>query len=453
VTCDLLVIGGGIAGASAAARAAEAGADVVVVEKDERLGGSGALSAGILWTAPDRETLRRVCPRGDLALGGVLVDDYEAAVGRVRDAGVEVSERWEGQMGFGVAHRIDIQGWLEAARERIEDGGRIAFRRAALDLIVDGGEVRGARVGGPGGEEDIRAGAVLLATGGFQGDAGLVRRLIGEGAERMPVRANPNSVGDGLRMGQAAGAAPSGALDSFYGHLLPSPLRELRPDDFLPLTQYHSHACVAVNRFGRRFADESRGDEVTNQALLRQAGSRGVLLCDERVRREHATGAPYPHGQPVDRFEAARASGARVVATESLDELVEQVGGWGVNAVRLRQTLADVEAAAAGTPPPPDDVTIPGWPPPLVEAPFHAVEVQPAITFTFGGVRGDIDGRALDRNGQPVPGLFVAGADLGGLQETGYVGGLVLGLVFGPRAADAALGHRASQGEAVGREH
>ena len=46
-----------------------------------------------------------------------------------------------------------------------------------------------------------------------------------------------------------------------------------------------------------------------------------------------------------------------------------------------------------------------------------------------------------------MPGLFVAGADLGGVQETGYVGGLALGLVFGPRAADAALG--ATQPEAV----
>ena len=451
MTCDLLVIGGGIAGASAAARAAEAGANVVVVEKDDRLGGSGALSAGILWTAPDRETLRRVCPRGDPELGGVLVDEYDAVVERVRGAGVDVSERWHGQMGFGVAHRIDIAGWLEAARERIEQAGRIAFGHAAGELIVEDGEVRGARVSGAGGDEEIRAGAVLLATGGFQGDAGLVRRLIGEGAEHMPVRANPNSVGDGLRMGQAAGAAPSGALDSFYGHMLPSPLERLEPKDYLPLTQYHSHACVVVNRFGRRFADESRGDEVTNQALLRQAGSRGVLFCDERVRMEHAVGPPYPHGQVVDRFEAARVSGARVATADSLDELVALVDGWGVNAGRLRQTLADVEAAAGGSPPPPDDVAIAGWPPPLSEAPFHAVEVQPAITFTFGGLRGDTDGRALYRDGEPVAGLYVAGADLGGLQETGYVGGLVLGLVFGPRAADAALGTRERRTEAIAR--
>lgn len=449
MSCDLLVIGGGVAGTSAALRAVESGADVVVIEKDSRVGGSGALSAGILWTAPDRETLRRVCPRADGELGRVLVDEYDGAVEWVRSFGVEVSERWTGQMGFGVAHRIDIHGWLEAARGRIEEAGRIAFVHSARELLVEGGRVRGARVSGPGGDEEVTAGGVVLTTGGFQGSADLVRRLVGVGAERMPVRANPHSVGDGLRMGQAAGAAPGGALDSFYGHLLPSPLRRLRPEDYLPLTQYHSHACLVVNRFGRRFADESRGDEVTNQHLLRQAGSRGVLLCDERVRREHAVGPPYPHGQDVDRFAAARASGARVASADDLDELVESVAGWGVNAVRLRQTLIDVEAAASGSPRPADDVTIPGWPPPLREAPFHAVEVQPSITFTFGGLRGDTEGRALDRTGEPVPGLFVAGADLGGVQETGYIGGLVLGLVFGPRAADAALGVGARGAEAV----
>ena len=48
-----------------------------------------------------------------------------------------------------------------------------------------------------------------------------------------------------------------------------------------------------------------------------------------------------------------------------------------------------------------------------------------------------------------MPGLFVAGADLGSVRETGYIGGLVLGLVFGPRAADAALGTGVRGAEAV----
>ena len=111
MTVDLLVAGGGIAGMAAAARAIELGLEVVVAEKGDEVGGSAALSAGIVWTAPDVETARRVAPEGDPALLQALVEGFDAAIERVRDAGVVVSERWSGQMGFGVAHHVDQSGW------------------------------------------------------------------------------------------------------------------------------------------------------------------------------------------------------------------------------------------------------------------------------------------------------------------------------------------------------
>lgn len=125
---------------------------------------------------------------------------------------------------------------------------------------------------------------------------------------------------------------------------------------------------------------------------------------------------------------------------DSLDELIDEVASWGVNGERLRRTLADVEEAAAGEPPAYPDAPFPQEPQPLTEPPFYAVEVRPAITFTFGGLRTDTYGRALDEAGEPVPGLYAIGADMGGVQEDGYIGGLILGLVFGPRAVEAALG-------------
>jgi hypothetical protein len=102
-------------------------------------------------------------------------------------------------------------------------------------------------------------------------------------------------------------------MSGFYGHLVPSPMDELHEDQFLSLTQYYSSHCILVNHRGRRFTDESLGDEVSNQATLGQPGSRAVLICDERIHVERAATAPYPHGAVADRIAAAEAVGGRFV--------------------------------------------------------------------------------------------------------------------------------------------
>src|SRR5215470_760386 len=282
---DILVLGGGMAGAAAAARAAGSGAEVAVVEKGPGLGGSAALSAGILWTARDFRTLRRIVPGGDPELGRALVDGFEPAVDWIRSAGVFVSEPWEGQFGFGSAVRVDVRGLFEAWRGRIERRGHVLLRTAARRLLVDDrGRVCGARVAGPNGAAEILAQAVLLATGGFQGDPELRASFIGRPADSMLVRSSRWSIGDGFRLGGEVGAAASRCLGGFYGHLVPSPLAGWGEEHFLPLTQYYSGHALLVNCLGRRFTDESLGDDVSNQATLRQPGARAVLICDNAVR-------------------------------------------------------------------------------------------------------------------------------------------------------------------------
>jgi hypothetical protein len=423
---DLVVVGGGMAGLAAAARAAEHGLRVVVLEKTGRVGGSSALSAGILWTAPDVETMREVVPDGDPELGRVLVEGLEPAVERVRAAGVEVTERWYGQMGFGVAYRADIHalhrhwvGVIEGA------GGEIRLDAPVRSLRMDAGAVTGAG--------DLEASAVLLATGGFQGDSELVKRFLGWDADRMLLRSNPGSTGDGFRLAASAGAAASRGLGGFYGHLVPAPLTAFEPEHYLPLTQYHSRYSILADLQGRRFVDESLGDEVSNQAAIRLPGMRAVLLCDERVRTEHVIGPPYPHGQVIDRFALASELGAKLASADTVDALVGRVAAWGFDGSGLKRTLISYEHGG------PQDAPLPAGPVPLREPPFHAVEVQPTLTFPLGGVRVDAWGRVLDRDGEAVRGLYAAGGDAGGLQGPRYVAGLALGLVFGPRVADAVV--------------
>jgi succinate dehydrogenase/fumarate reductase flavoprotein subunit len=461
---DLLILGGGMAGLAAAARAAELGASVVIAEKRTSLGGSAALSAGIVWTAPDHATLREVVPSGDPVLGRILIDRFPKAVDWLRSLGIAVSEPWQGQFGFGTAVWADIPSLIATWTRLIEQAGSTVLRSAAARslILADDGSVAGARLTRPGtggepttgrgpttaGETTtggqpaevlaavtVSAPRVLLATGGFQGDRELLTGFLGPAAGTVLVRSNPGSTGDGFRLGRAAGAAASRCLGGFYGHLVPSPLRRFDPEDFLPLTQYQSRRSILVNKFGQRFTDESLGDEVSNQETLRQPAARAFLICDDTVRQQDGVSAPYPHGTPVDRFAAAARAGARIGQAPTMEQLVDLVGDWGVNRRALLATLTECQAGGGPAAGPP----LPAGASPLRVAPFHAMEVQPTCTFPFGGLAVDEACRVLDRDGSPVGGLFAAGADAGGLQDFRYVAGLALGLVFGPWAAENAL--------------
>jgi predicted oxidoreductase len=66
------------------------------------------------------------------------------------------------------------------------------------------------------------------------------------------------------------------------------------------------------------------------------------------------------------------------------------------------------------------------------------IETEPAVTFTFGGVRIDRDAHVVDAEGQAIPGLYAAGADAGGIYCRAYAGGIAAALVFGLRAAKSA---------------
>src|SRR6476620_1891667 len=116
---DLLVIGGGLAGLSAAARAAQDGASVAVVEKGPRLGGS-AVYAGFLWTAPTLEVMNEVNPDGDPELAARLVEGFDDAIAWVRSLGVSVKDPVT-VLGYGRGVETDMTGLIAACERVIRD--------------------------------------------------------------------------------------------------------------------------------------------------------------------------------------------------------------------------------------------------------------------------------------------------------------------------------------------
>jgi succinate dehydrogenase/fumarate reductase flavoprotein subunit len=445
-TVDLLVIGGGMAGLSAAARVAAEGGSVVLVEKADRTGGS-ARFAGFVWTTPTVEEMRRVNPDGDLELATALVDGFADGVTWIRSLGVECRPPVP-VLGFGRGHQLDTNHYLDTCERLLRERGQDVLTGARTHrLVTEHGVVKGADCVLPDGStRRIEAAWTLLATGGFQGDPELRAEHVHPRAAGIGLRANPHSRGDGLALGRTAGAAFGKKDAGFYGHLMPAGVSLADPARFVDLALYYSEHALLFDTTGERFVDETLGDHLTTMALLERPEARGLLVADARVHREWIS-ASYVEGIPgVDKFQLCHRAGARSAVADSLDDFASMPEEWGYPGATIRDRIEEFNALARA-----NDATEPGRlldNRPLDEPPFYVVEAAPAITFTFGGLLIDAGAHALPADGDgdgdgkgrsPVPGLLAAGADAGGLYRRAYAGGLAPALVFGLAAARTAL--------------
>jgi succinate dehydrogenase/fumarate reductase flavoprotein subunit len=437
---DLLVFGGGMAGMSAAARACSDGASVILVEKGPAIGGS-AMYAGFIWTAPTLEVMRDVNPNAEPALSARVVEQYSEALDWVRSLGVTVAEPVT-VLGYGRGSATDMANYLLACDRLVRDHGELLVGWSAQRLLFEDGAVVGAEIQNQAGEQRvIRARSTLLATGGFGGDPALRAQHIHPLAADLPLRANPHSIGDGLRLGLSVGAAfgPPGA--GFYGHLIPSKVAYNNPYEFTDLTFYHSEHGVLLNLAGQRFCDETIGDHLNALYVLDQPEARALLVYDQRVHDEWMM-APYVEGvEPLDKFQLAYRRGARSAVAEEIEEFEALPDEWGYPGPASRDTLLEFNRQCElGAPTPSRKLDAA----PLIAPPFYVIEVVPAITFTFSGLRIDPQARVLDESGDVLPGLLAAGADAGGVFNRAYAGGLACALVFGLQAAATATAERAA---------
>ena len=436
IACDLLVIGGGMAGMSAAGWAAERGARVIVIEKAAALGGSAVLSGGVLWTAASLAKMN-LYGGGDPALARVVFERYPQAVAWLRRRDIGISPRIDVLHGQG--YQIDIHAHIRSCADLVEQhGGFVILETETTQLLRDAdGAVIGAQTRHPDGVVTVEATATVIATGGFQASPELRARYIHPQAERMLLRSNPLSDGTGLRLGEAAGGEVAGTNPGFYGHLVSEPRRWDDERLFVALSQYHSEHALLINEAGERFCDESYGDHANTSEVMRQPGSRALCVWDARAHAAYATVPVVSVGVPLDKMQTALDNGGQGLIAETLDAVANFATSHGFDGAATRRTIdAFNHAARHGwetmNPARTEDFAA------LDKPPFYVLIVHPAITFTFGGLTIDPQARVLRADGTPVPGLFAAGSDAGGAFGRGYAGGLALAMTYGITAATTA---------------
>ena len=458
---DVVVVGLGCAGASAAIEAAEGGADVLVLEAAAMGGGTSAMSGGLIYLGggtPVQEACGFTDSADDMERFLLAACGPDAPAGKIRAYAHGSVEHYH----WLVDHGVPFEGRFhpEPSREPPDDSGLVfsggedswpftdivpavprghhpKFADAAggflmqrlIDalghttarvqtdavverLVVDGGAVVGVQATVDGDARSIRArGGVVLTAGGFIFN----RRLVEEHCPaalrcNMPI-GNPFDDGRGIAMGVGVGAGVVG-LD--------------RIEVGIPFTPPRSVVRgIVVNAKGERFINEDTyAGRLGQEFLLRQDGQVYFVHDDSTFAVNIAGYKP------------------KWVA-ETAAELEEQIG---LPAGSLGATL-DRYNEFARTGEDPDFHKATEWVVPL-EPPYGVVDLRVESSFyapfTLGGLDTDADSHVLDGGGRVIPGLFAAGRTTAGIAAGGYVSGISLGdgTFFGRRAGASAAHSR-----------
>ena len=434
----ILVAGGGLAGLTVARKAVELGARVTLLEKGDRPGGSFLYSSGYIWSYNDLQTYRREAPSGDPVLQGLVLERLAGSLDQLEEIGGVVLTRETGNPRTFGARFKPGRTVADLVESIVASGGKIFSRTALGGLVRDSeGRVIGARVSSGEGERTEAADAVVLASGGFAANPELVGRYIVQGPGEMRIRAHPQSTGDGFLAAREAGARASAGLDEFYGRNLPAAPAKFSPDEFVEVSQLYGRYAVAINENGERYTDEAAdwSETALTRSTARQPSLHAWYILDSNALKRKVRERTVE-----EMVETARRAGGGVFEAGSLEVLANRLAERGVPRENVLHTLDAYNAAvskgeAGELSPPRSDPAV------SVEVPpFVAVEVAPTITHTVGGLAVDGGCRVLrETDGLPLPRLYAAGVEVGGLSTGGYTSGLASALVFGEVAAESAV--------------
>ncbi|MGV9796504.1 FAD-dependent tricarballylate dehydrogenase TcuA [Mycobacterium sp. NPDC003449] len=486
---DVVVVGAGNAALCAALAAREHGAGVLVLERapENERGGNTAFTAGAMRFAYNGvEDVLELCPElseDDLAstdFGAYTQDDFYNDMCRVteyrtdpdltdiivkksfetlkwmRSKGVRFAPIY-GRQAFKVDGKFKFWGGLTletwgggpglvdslidaATREGID----IAYEARALALKTDDAGVSGVQIRVDGELRTVDAGAVILASGGFEANPEWRTRYLGPGWDLAKVRGSRFNMGDGIRMAIDIGAMPWGHWSGAHAvgwELNAPPYGDLAVGDGF---QKHSYPFgIMVNADGCRFVDE--GADFRNYTyakyghrILAQPQQFAWQIFDQKV--THLLRDEYRIRQVTKVTADSIPALARKLDGVDADQFVKTVEEFNA-AVRTEVPFNPNERDGRRTVGLPLDKT--NWANPLDSPPFEAYAITCGVTFTFGGLHITEHAEVLDTEDRPIKGLYACGELVGGIFYFNYPGGtgLTNGSVFGRIAGERAGAH------------
>ncbi len=455
----LVVVGQGAAGLAAALSAAEQARsrglriDITLLEKSREAdaGGNTRWSPSYMrLAAPDRlapgfeeDMLEASGGLADRGYFRTLADNAVQTIGWLQTHGVEfVTPIY--YLSAGPA-RIQPVGGGRAIVEKLlaaakRAGVKVLYECQATALVMaEGGRVSGMDIQcSSGGTTTLDADAVILASGGFQGNPEMMRAHFGPSAEtiRLLSPGTRFGTGDGIRMATEQGASVSGDWNGM--HIEPI---DPRSKGSAPVVLVYPYGIV-VDQDGRRFLDEGGGlVHETWEAFARdihfaRPKSIAYAILDSRL-------------FDIEGYERAIRSDVPPYQSQSLEDLAAQIG---IPAGNLRETINAFNAAATGNAEQFDATRCDGltaakelkppksnWARPIAKPPFLAYPLVGGAAYTFGGLATSEKAEVLGGRG-PISGLYAAGETTGHFYGTAPNAVAVLrALVFGQIAGREAV--------------
>lgn len=433
---DIVVVGAGGSGISAAVKAETLGAKVILIEKMPVIGGATALNAGTLIATGSkyqREVMKETKDSPELAYKDIFTvgknrnDPTLVKMVTERVGGVVDWLIYDMKIPYGPAatqypdhsanRQLGVTGrsvnYLNLMREKfLGMGGKLMLQTRAQELIRDdAGKVVGVRATDKDGNTvELTSKAVILASGGY----GAVKSMLPKEMSNYVFYGLDSETGDGYKMATDIGA---GTINLDLVKMYPQGV-ETVPGHGLAATASSTDTmkksgAIYVNKLGQRYVDENAALGVLTDKTVEQPDHIAYIVMDAKAWKEYVRKSLedklVPNEETLMTWTKIVNNGRPVMAVS--DNLADAAKTMGVDPEGLAKTVAhwnDMVKAGKDTD---FNRKITGG---LGEGPYYIVEQKVRYQTTLGGLKADADLRILDKAGKPIPGLYGAGCVVGG---------------------------------------